>query len=239
MRLWKNSIKAAAYRNDDLYLKQRKNKILQRRITMKNFRKVITLLLAVLVLLSFAACSKDKDPGETNGGNNQDSVNTSSEIYDFKVNIFGDMYSMPCELSAFKDNGWEYKDNKNPELDEVNGNRHAYSDVVKKGKTITLIVFNPDAETKQFADCKVGSLYCEFSSENDLTLNLANKLSVNKDTTVEDVTKKFGEPTKTLNDENGTTLRYQKDVYAFYIFEFDAEGQLTSIDIRNRLHSHD
>ena len=201
---------------------------------MKNFRKVITLLLAVIVLLSFAACSKDKGPGETNGGNNQDSVNTSSEIYDFKVNIFGDMYSLPCELNVFKDNGWEYKDNKNPELDEVNGNRHAYSDVVKEGKTITITVFNSDAEVKQFADCKVGSLYCEFSSENDLTLNLANKLSASKDTTVEDVTKKFGEPIKTLNDESGTTLRYQKDTYVYYIFTFDAEGLLTSIDMRNR-----
>ena len=201
---------------------------------MKKFRKVITLLVAVVVLLSFAACSKDKGPDETSVGNNQDSVNTSSEIYDFKVNIFGDMYSMPCELSVFKDNGWEYKNNKNPESDEVKGNRHAYSDVIKEGKTITLTVFNPDAETKQFADCKVGSLYCKFSSENDLTINLANRLSANKDTTIEEVIKKFGEPTTTLNDENGTTLRYQKDVYAFYIFEFDAEGRLTSIDIRNR-----
>ena len=69
---------------------------------MKNFRKVITLLLAVLVLLSFAACSKDKGPGETNGGNNQDSVNTSSEIYEFKVNLFGETYTLPAELEVLK-----------------------------------------------------------------------------------------------------------------------------------------
>lgn len=197
-------------------------------------KKLILLFLAFVLLLSCVACGEKSDSNGTNGGEEKVSVNTSSEIYEFKVDIFGNMYSLPCQLNEFKDNGWEYKDNKNPESDEVKGNRHAYSDIIKEDKIITITVFNSDADTKRFADCKVGSLYCEFSSENDLTLNLANKLSANKDTTIDDIKKKFGEPTKTLNDGGETTLRYQKDTYVYYIFTFDTEGKLETVDIRNR-----
>ena len=66
-----------------------------------------------------------------------------------------------------------------------------------------------------------------------MTFNLANKLSATKDTTVEDVTGKFGEATKTINGDSGTTLRYEKETYVYYVFTFNAEGKLTYVDIRN------
>ena len=200
---------------------------------MKIFRKVITLLMAVLVLLSFAACSKDKGPGETNGGNNQDSVNTSSEIYEFKINLFGDTYTLPAELEEFKNNGWTYANNDNPESKDVNANGYATCDVLKDGKRITLTVINLGTNTKKFGDCKVGSIDCTFSSANDMTFNLANKLNATKDTTVDDVIGKFGEATKTINGDSGTTLRYEKETYVYYVFTFNTEGKLTYVDIRN------
>lgn len=51
-----------------------------------------------------------------------------------------------------------------------------------------------------------------------MTFNLANKLSATKDTTVEDVTGKFGEATKTINGDSGTTLRYEKETYVYCVF---------------------
>ena len=200
---------------------------------MKKFRKVITLLMAAIFLLSFAACSKDKGPDETNGGNNQDSVNTSSEIYEFKVNLFGDTYTLPAELEDFKNNGWTYANNDNPENKDVNANGYATCDVLKDGKRITLTVINLGTSIKKFGDCKVGSIDCTFSSTNDMTFNLAKKLKATKDTTVVDVTSKFGEATKTINGDNGTTLRYQKETYVYYTFTFNTEGNLTYVDVRN------
>lgn len=200
---------------------------------MKSFRKVITLLLAVLVLLSFASCSKDKGPGETNGGNNQDSVNTSSEIYEFKVNLLGDTYTLPVELEEFKNNGWTYANNDNPEGKDVNANGYATCDVLKDGKRITLTVINLGTNTKKIVDCKVGSIDCTFSAANDMSFNLAKKLTATKDTTIDDVTGKFGEATKTINGDSGITLRYEKETYVYYVFTFNTDGKLTYVDIRN------
>lgn len=197
-------------------------------------KKILSIIILCCMTLSFVACSNDKNYDKLDDKDSQSNEN-ASEIYEFTVNIFGNIYSLPCELNIFTNNGWEYKDNNNPESNNVNENRHAYSDMIKDGKIITITVHNSDKETKKFADCKVDSLYCEFSVNNDLTLNLANKLSANKDTTIEDVTKKFGVATKTLNDKGGTTIRYQKDIYVYYIFTFNTEGRLTSVDIRNRV----
>lgn len=200
---------------------------------MKNFKKVITVLMVVLILLSCAACSNGTGSNEVNGGGNQANVNTSSEIYEFAINLLGSTYSLPADLAEFKTNGWTYANNDNPESKDVKANGYATCDVLKDGKKITLTVVNLGTNTKKFADCKVGSVDCTFSAANDMTFNLANKLSATKDTTVEDVTGKFGEATKTINGDSGTTLRYEKETYVYYVFTFNAEGKLTYVDIRN------
>lgn len=200
---------------------------------MKSFRKVITLLLAVLILLSFAACSKDKSTDETNGGNNQGGVNTFSEIYEFTVNLFGDTYTLPANLNDFKNNGWTYVNNENPEEKDVKANGYATCDVLKDGKRITLTVINLGTSTKKFVDCKVGSIDCTFSAANDMSFNLAKKLTATKETTADDVTGKFGEATKTIDGDSGTTLRYEKETYVYYVFTFNTEGKLTYVDMRN------
>lgn len=200
---------------------------------MKNFKKAITVLMVVLILLSCAACSNGTGSNEANGGGNQANVNTSSEIYEFAINLLGSTYSLPADLAEFKTNGWTYANNDNPESKDVKANGYATCDVLKDGKKITLTVINLGTNTKKFADCKVGSVDCTFSTANDMTFNLANKLSATKDTTVEDVTGKFGKATKTINGDSGTTLRYEKETYVYYVFTFNAEGKLTYVDIRN------
>lgn len=200
---------------------------------MNNFKKVITVLMVVLILLSCVACSNGTGSNEANGGGNQTNVNTSSEIYEFAINLLGSTYSLPADLAEFKTNGWTYANNDNPESKDVKANGYATCDVLKDGKKITLTVINLGTNTKKFADCKVGSIDCTFSTTNDMAFNLANKLSATKDTTVEDVTGKFGEATKTINGDSGTTLRYEKETYVYYVFTFNAEGKLIYVDIRN------
>lgn len=199
---------------------------------MRSFRKVTTLLMAVLVLLSLAACSKDKRADES-GENNQSSVNTSSEIYEFTVDLLGDTYTLPADLDEFKDNGWTYADHDDPEGEDVIANTFATCEIIKDGKEITLTVINMSTSTKKFADCKVGSINCTFSADNDITVDLARGLKVNRDTTEEDVSGKFGEATTEVNNDGKTTLRYTKELHVYYEFNFSTEGRLTSVDIRN------
>lgn len=200
---------------------------------MKRFRNIITLLMAVLILQLLVACSKDKGLGDTRGGNNQVSVNTSSEIYEFKVNLFGVDYTLPVEINEFKNNGWTYVNNNDLGNKDVSANGYVTCDVLKDGKKITLTAINMSTSTKKFSDCMVGSIDCTFSDANDMTFNLANKLNVTKDTTVDDVTGKFGEATKTINSDSGITLRYEKGIYMYYEFRFSKERKITYIDIRN------
>lgn len=198
---------------------------------MKNFKKVIALLLATLILVSFVACSNDKNSDKQTGGQSQTNTNTSKEIYDFKIELYGDVYTLPADLNEFKENGWTYANNENPESKEVRANGYATCDVLKDGKRITLTVINLGTSAKAFAECKVGSIDCTFSATNDVTFNLANKLSATKETSVEDVTSKFGERNK--NIESGTTVRYENATYIYYLFTFNADGKLTYVDIRN------
>lgn len=194
---------------------------------MKNLKKVITLLMLVAIIQLFVACSNNNGLGETS------SVSTSNEIYEFKVNLLGNDYVLPAELNEFKNNGWTYVNDDNFENKNVNANGYATCDVIKNGKKITLTVINLSTSTKKISDCVVGSIDCTFSAVNDVTFNLANKLNVTKDTTVDDVTGKFGEATKTINGDNGITIRYEKEMYVNYEFVFDKEGKLTYIDMRN------
>lgn len=200
---------------------------------MKNFKKVIALLLATLILVSFAACSNDKNSDKQTVGESQTNANTSKEIYDFKINLYGDVYTLPADLNEFKENGWTYANNDNPEDKDVIANGYATCDVLKDGKRITLTVINLGTSTKKFGDCKVGSIDCTFSSANDITFNLANNLSATNNTTIKDVISKFGEATKTISNESGTTLRYEKEMYMYYAFTFNTEDKLTYVDIRN------
>lgn len=200
---------------------------------MKSFIKVITLLMIVFIILSFAACSKDEGLNKTNDENSQSSAIASSEIYEFNVNLFDNTYTLPANLSEFISNGWTYANNDNPESKDVSANGYATCDIIKEGKRITLTVINLGTSIKSFADCKVGSIDCTLSSANDMTFSLENKLKATKDTTVEDVIKKFGEATKTIEGDSGTTLRYEKETYVYYVFTFNTEGKLTYIDIRN------
>ncbi len=94
---------------------------------MKNFKKVITVLMVVLILLSCAACSNGTGSNEANGGENQANVNTSSEIYEFAINLLGSTYSLPADLAEFKTNGWAYANNDNPESKDVKANGYATS----------------------------------------------------------------------------------------------------------------
>lgn len=200
---------------------------------MKNLKKVIALLLTTLMVVSFAACSKDKDSNNPDGGESQVNANTSSEIYDFQIELYGDVYTLPADLNKFKENGWTYVNNENPESKEVRANGYATCDVLKEGKRITLTAINLSANTKTFSECKVGSIDCTFSATNDVTFKLANNLLVTKETTVKDVTNKFGEPSKNIENESGTTVRYEKETYVYYVFSFNTEGKLTYVDMRN------
>lgn len=200
---------------------------------MKNFKKVVALLLATLILVSFAACSNDKNSDKQTVGESQTNANTSKEIYDFKIKLYGDVYTLPADLNEFKENGWTYANNDNPEDKDVIANGYATCDVLKDGKRITLTVINLGTSTKKFGDCKVGSIDCTFSSANDITFNLANNLSATNNTTIKDVISKFGEATKTISNESGTTLRYEKEMYMYYAFTFNTEDKLTYVNIQN------
>lgn len=204
---------------------------------MKSFKKVITLLTAALIILSFTACSNDKGTDETNNtsnGENQGNINTSSEIYDFSIDIFGQTYTLPTDLDEFINNGWECELYMSPEEMDVTAGVFKGCNMAKDGKKIYLAVYNLGTSVKKFADCKVGTIKCDFSAENDITLNLPKKLSVTKDTTIEEVTRKFGECPDVATIENQTYLKYEKDLHMYYEFIFDTEeGKLARINIEN------
>lgn len=106
--------------------------------------------------------------------------------------------------------------------------------MTKDGKELFLNVYNGGTSVKKFSDCKVGTINCMFSSENDITINLPQKLSVTNKTTLEDVTHKFGDPTEQFTNEEGTWLRYRKDVHAYYEFIFDIEeNKLIKLCVEN------
>ncbi len=203
---------------------------------MKSVKKIFVLMMVVVMLLSLSACG-EKDKGTTeNGGNSGGAEGESTvvgEIFEFKLKVDGDEFELPAELSDFKDAGWTYFGNPNPEEESVIGDGNATVEMIKENQRISLTVLNTSGDMRKISECKVGTISCMYSETNDVKIVLPKEITLKNGVSSNQVIDKWGEPTRTANGENENELHYVKDNHVEYMIVFDGEDKLKRVKIDN------
>ena len=194
----------------------------------------VSVLIIALITVVLSSC------GSTNSGSNDNtnkptiSGSLSNEIFDFTISIDGIVYTLPAKQDDFKNNGWKYSFDENPEAKEIKGEGYDTSTIENSNGRLTITVVNNSGDVQLFSNCGVGGIDYSFSSgSNKCSIVVAKNLNINSKTTNATIKKEWGEPTAELNGQYGITLRYEKSAYVFYQFSFDNDGKITEFEARN------
>lgn len=197
-------------------------------------KALVSLLIIAVITVILSSC------GSTNVSNNSNtdkptiSGSLSNEIFDFTISIDGTVYTLPAKLDDFKNSGWKYSFDENPETKEIKGEGYDTSTIENSNGRLTVTVVNNSGDVQLFSNCDVGGIDYSFSSvSNKCSIVVAKNLNVNSKTTYDAIKKAWGEPTAELNGQYGITLRYEKSAYVFYQYSFDNDGKITEFEARN------
>lgn len=158
----------------------------------------------------------------------------SDDIYEFQLQIDGEVYQFPMKYTDFVASGWVFKDDDTQMLDS--GYR-AISQVFDKGKLmISADIINFDVNARALNECYVGGVMIEewqqSKAEVDAVLPKGIAIGVS---TVDDIRTAYGTPGFDYTSESGrVTLEYSKDSYEKVKLVVDSESKkLNQIQIQN------
>lgn len=194
-------------------------------------KRTIAILLAVLICVGFASCASEPESAVTS---ETVVTNNSTNIYDFQFVAFDISNTLPCELDDFMrrvhfvdDSSWDQ---------ELDYNETFTCDVSYLAETLTITIYNPYDDIREIDKCLVGKVEWDFyasDSNSHLEIGLANGLTVNKDTTAEDIEAAFGTPSDRSDGQGSQIIKYTQDAGgnaadSGYMFEFDASNKTIS-----------
>lgn len=158
---------------------------------MKN--RVISLAAAITLMLAvLTACSLriTKNYGYSTDSETYEIDNRlltiNNDLFSYQIGLDYVVYTLPCRLSEFLNNGWEIN---------YAYNRETSAEVeLKKGRSyISVAICNDSSEKLAYKDCMVYSVRLD-SDNNGLSIVLPGGMQVNKNTTKDDIIDKYGEP---------------------------------------------
>lgn len=160
----------------------------------------------------------------------------SDDIYDFQMEISGDLYQFPMTYADFTALGWTLNDTEDPEM-MITSNSYGMVYFTKGDLSIHADVINLGVNEAAMTDCLVGGITIdEGSSGLDLVplgIKLAKGITMGE-SNLDDIKAAYGDPTDTYEGDLYTKLAYQKDFYQqaeFYVFKED--NTLREVSLRN------
>lgn len=185
---------------------------------MKKFTKVLCII-AVFILLFCSACSK---------------ADTTENLFDFKISINGNEYTLPQDVNTFTQNGWSFPDDFDTEKEIPAKNLEStFLTADKEENWIKIELFNNSDSSKKLNDCPVGRI--EYYFEGDVDLITAGNFLLNGKTQ-KDIISKYGKPYSEAEYSTYTEIIYDKNpdssIYDRYTFRFDKEtGKINYLDM--------
>ncbi len=202
-------------------------------------KRILSIALCAVTAVSFAACGSDSDTGE-----NKSEGKSSADIYSYSIKLYGEDYTIPCDLSDFTDNGWSVKEDDKNEFESdvpgtmvLGGYKYNFTNEKDPNSYITLTLVNEKDEEKKASECKVGGIYLNNTSISDAAI--PGDLKYNE-ATVDDVKKLYGEPTNASEDDDKSILTYSQDSdhyveLTFSNYEDNKTKKLITIDYKYAL----
>ncbi len=140
---------------------------------------------------------------------NVDDIDIADKWDSWQIAVDGDVYTIPCDLSEFKKNGWELKNSDGT----LKSNQYTLiGQTLKKGDlSISAQLVNMTDNEVAIADCQVGSV--KVTLDDNVSAVLPGGIVFDKNLTVEDVKAKYGEPDDITESEKSVTLTYDGGYY--------------------------
>ncbi len=200
-------------------IKEHKNK--------KTFNKNLFIIIGAAVALIIIACliialaSKGEDGEGSQAVSMQESITESStpteesqaptqitmsdNIYDCTFILEGDIYQLPCPLSAFTDNGWAITTSGYSSDKPINGSTSDSFMISKDGKKVEIHFLNRSGNTARLDECPIIGI--SVTAEYGASIELAKGITLSS--TISEITEAYGTPL-----ERDSAERYEAIMYA-------------------------
>lgn len=160
----------------------------------------------------------------------------SDNVYDFQVEISGDLYQFPMSYADFTGLGWTLDDREDPEM-KITSNSYGGVYFSKGDLSIRANVINLGVNEVPMTECLVGGISIdEGVSDKDLSplgINLAKGITMGK-SNVDDIKAAYGDPSDTYDSDMYTKLTYQKDLYQdIELYVYKKDNTLREVSLRN------
>lgn len=172
---------------------------------------------------SKAEISKDPVPASSGTGSAED-------LFTW-IKLEGKEYTIPCDYSEFKKDGWTLED----EDEKLNSNMYIIGEYISKGDSkLRVQLWNPTDSALKYSECQIGKI--EIAVEDNVSVELPGGFVFDKDVTAEDVVEFYGEPTSDHEGDNYRVLYYEYDIYnevEFFIYDDEDMMDYSSVSIQN------
>lgn len=159
----------------------------------------------------------------------------SEELYDFQIQLDGEVYQFPMTFDEFVAYGWEF-DGEPEELEmDLEPNQYDLVYFTKGDVECMVFVLNLGLNTQPISAGLVGGISIDnFDWDvNTGSVVLAKEIERGK-ATLEDIKAAYGNPTDTYEGDLYTSLSYEKDLYQnVELYVYKESGVLEDVEIRN------
>lgn len=159
----------------------------------------------------------------------------SDALYDFQIQIDGNVYQFPMAYDAFIQNGWELDTDYSSETEELEPNQYGLYYFVKDGVECTGYVINLGINNQPVTECLVGGISIDSYYWDVNTGEVLMARGIQRGvSTLDDILAAYGNPTDTYEGDTYTSVTYDKDSFCDVELTVGAEsGVLEGIDMQN------
>lgn len=168
------------------------------------------------------------------------SVKMSENIYDFTIEIGGNVYQLPLTVHDFMADGWSYQaDDSDDAYMDANSYLMLGADFENKdGKLVRVEVTNYASRKMKVDNCYItGFSYPSYGTPDDrAAVKFSKGIEVQKSKT-DDVKAAYGEPTSYDTNSSGTIYNYKVEdsFYRSYTFNFDADNVMKYFSVTDKV----
>ena len=130
-------------------------------------------------------------------------VEMSDNLSDFTFTLDNIVYSIPCSVSEFLDNGWKIRESSGNESEEIQSDGFKSVCLDKDDMSVSVSVRNTSGNSKRISECQTETI--NLFSKNSFVLSggIVNSSSY------DDIISAYGEPTEIKESEFNTTVVYE------------------------------
>lgn len=159
----------------------------------------------------------------------------SENLYDFQIQLDGEVYQFPMSYEEFLAYGWEISSTYSDETEKLEPNQYDLVYFSKGDVECMAFALNLGLNTMPVSECMIGGISIDnFDwdlSKGEVLLPGGIRRGVS---TLEDVTAAYGSATDTYEGELYTSLTYEKDYYqSVELYIYKESGVLEDVEIRN------